>query len=275
MAGTIGAETRQKIKYAILEAVRPKLKKLAETQKSACASGGGTSGITYSPFHQALFPKSLLFAWQFERACSTVLGKCLEKAAELIAVASGRYKTVKTQKRLEGTISNAARVTLDSIINSLRTQGFQGQRFDELAEKVASAYRGGNGSKIRIVVDLYLEGWQGNEEFYEMKSPLPNKDQCVATTEKLLAIHAVKHALSPRVTAKYAMAFNPFGESRSEYRHSIAQKYLDLETEVLIGAEFWDHLGGNGTYKDLLDIYAEAGREIRPDLGKVLGVESS
>ncbi|GBD37097.1 hypothetical protein HRbin36_02227 [bacterium HR36] len=70
------------------------------------------------------------------------------------------------------------------------------------------------------------------------------------------------------------MAFNPFGESRSDYRHSIAQNYLDLKTEVLLGAEFWDHLGGTGTYHDLLFVYAEAGLEIRLRLQQLFSIES-
>lgn len=32
---------------------------------------------------------------------------------------------------------------------------------------------------------------------------------------------------------------------------------MDLEAEVLIGEEFWDKIGGKGTYAQLLDIIEE------------------
>ena len=38
-------------------------------------------------------------------------------------------------------------------------------------------------------------------------------------------------------------------------------QYMDLEDEVLIGKEFWDIVGGEGTYEEVLEIYQEVGRE--------------
>ncbi len=35
---------------------------------------------------------------------------------------------------------------------------------------------------------------------------------------------------------------------------------MDLEEEVLIGKEFWDMVGGNGTYEEILSIYQEVGK---------------
>jgi hypothetical protein len=33
-----------------------------------------------------------------------------------------------------------------------------------------------------------------------------------------------------------------------------------MEEEILLGADFWMLVGGEGTYKELLDIYRGAGR---------------
>lgn len=35
---------------------------------------------------------------------------------------------------------------------------------------------------------------------------------------------------------------------------------------VLLGREFWDLLGGTGTYNELLSIYVEVGKEKGPDI---------
>jgi hypothetical protein len=266
MAGLISDDIRSEIKNSLRKTITEKLNRVQPG--------------TFSPFHQALFPQWLLLAWQFERTCSTGLGKFFEKVAKLLASNSRRYKTVETQKRIEGYISNAASSTINSIVTHLREGGIEKavqqavssignprkqeyirkSPFNGLASLVAGAFRAPNGSRKTIVIDLYLEGLDGTEYYFEMKSPLPNKDQCIATTEKFLWIHAMRP--QGKVVTKYAMAFNPFGDDRTTYRHSIAKKYLDLKTQVLIGQEFWDLLAGEGAYLELLDVYKEVGQEL-------------
>ncbi|MSQ22303.1 MAG: TdeIII family type II restriction endonuclease, partial [Dehalococcoidia bacterium] len=100
----------------------------------------------------------------------------------------------------------------------------------------------------------------------EMKSPKPNKDQCTRVTSRLLLVHAIKRAGFGSVKTYYAMTYNPYGELRSSYHHDFALRYLDMEHQVLIGQEFWDFIGGTGTYAALLDIYREVGHEKGPEL---------
>ncbi|MBI5177141.1 TdeIII family type II restriction endonuclease, partial [Candidatus Micrarchaeota archaeon] len=42
--------------------------------------------------------------------------------------------------------------------------------------------------------------------------------------------------------------------------------YLDFENEVILGKEFWDLIGGKGTYEDVLEIYREVGKQKGPDM---------
>ena len=46
------------------------------------------------------------------------------------------------------------------------------------------------------------------------------------------------------------------------------QGLFDLDKEVLVGKEFWDLLGGKGTYEDLLKVFEEAGVELRDEIDK-------
>ncbi|MGI0016516.1 MAG: TdeIII family type II restriction endonuclease, partial [Nitrososphaera sp.] len=64
----------------------------------------------------------------------------------------------------------------------------------------------------------------------------------------------------------YAMAYNPYGSERPFYRHSFSLRYLDMTNQILLGAEFWNILGGAGTYEEVLTIYREVGREKGPDM---------
>jgi hypothetical protein len=41
---------------------------------------------------------------------------------------------------------------------------------------------------------------------------------------------------------------------------------LDLDNELKVADEFWDFLGGAGTFQDLLDIFERIGIELRPEI---------
>ena len=41
---------------------------------------------------------------------------------------------------------------------------------------------------------------------------------------------------------------------------------LDLDNELKVIAEFWDFLGGQGAYNDLLDILERIGLELRLEI---------
>jgi hypothetical protein len=56
------------------------------------------------------------------------------------------------------------------------------------------------------------------------------------------------------------MPYNPY-RSRENYSHSYARQYLDMQHQVLIGEEFWDFVGGVGTYDEVICLYQEVGRE--------------
>jgi type II restriction enzyme len=46
---------------------------------------------------------------------------------------------------------------------------------------------------------------------------------------------------------------------------------LDLEHELKVAEEFWDFLGGQGTYVELLDCFERAGIELRPEIDDYFG----
>jgi len=112
-----------------------------------------------------------------------------------------------------------------------------------------------------IIADLYLKDKDGREYFFEIKSPRPNKGQCLEVAKRLLRIHAITQKNRPYVNAYFAMAYNPYGTRLEDYRHSFSLQYLDMQNEVLLGADFWTLIGGEGTYEELLEIYREVGRE--------------
>ena len=112
-----------------------------------------------------------------------------------------------------------------------------------------------------VVSDLYLEDNKGTRYFFEIKSPKPNKGKCLEIAERLLRIHAITQENRPKVNAFFAMAYNPYGLRKDDYKHSFSLQYLDMKNEVLLGEEFWDLVGGKGTYNEILEVYQEVGQE--------------
>ena len=107
--------------------------------------------------------------------------------------------------------------------------------------------------------DLYLRDADNNEIYFEIKSPRPNKDQCLNTTRKHLTVHCITQRTFPKVRTYYGMAYDPYGEG--EYCHSLAIKHLDMKNHVLLGRLFWDLLGGKGAYEDVVRVFQKVGRD--------------
>jgi len=64
------------------------------------------------------------------------------------------------------------------------------------------------------------------------------------------------------------MYYNPYYPEK--YKRWTCLKFFDIGKDFLIGKDFWDFLGGNGTYEQLIKIYENVGEEIRPFLDKKL-----
>ena len=58
--------------------------------------------------------------------------------------------------------------------------------------------------------------------------------------------------------------YNPY-EPKPYARWTMAGM-IDLKEELLVGKEFWDFLGGDGTYEELLDCFEKVGIEMRDEI---------
>ncbi|MBI2172124.1 MAG: TdeIII family type II restriction endonuclease [Chloroflexi bacterium] len=207
------------------------------------------------PFHIAILGPKVRPILSFERSFSTSLGTTFEESARLIALS--RFAEAEREYTVKGSAPAAALTTIDSIDRRIREFG-KTDSYPSLVAAVANTYRA-DLSPREMKVDLYVKDQTGNECFFEIKTPEPNRSQCLTVTREHLTIHAIKGAGPPKIRTYYGMAYNPYGPRKDQYRWSFARQLLDLENQVLIGDEFWDFLGGKGTYEELLAIYEEAG----------------
>ncbi len=211
------------------------------------------------PFHASIISPSIMRINQFERGLSTRLGTTFEECARLIAldhhfdaqrswdvralVSASSWAEVEVQvARLDRGARELSGVTIHEMVQSILDK----RREDDLVEHIARA-------------DLFIRRKDGTELYFEIKSPKPNKGQCLEVMQRILRIHAIRQMSQPLVQAFYGMAYNPWGYGRSSYRWGYPQQYMDFDNTVVIGEEFWSLIGGPTTYHELLEIYREVG----------------
>ena len=226
------------------------------------------------PFHSRLLPPIIVRSSRFERSFSTGLGSTLEAAAHIVA--KDHFPVAERQYLVEGFIPTDCLGEISRIEENLDRQQraadyrTEVQHLVHLVEKDTT-----NRESRRVTADLYVRDKDGNETYFEIKGPKPNKGQCIAVTIKHLQIHCIRRRHFPQTKTHFGMTYHPFGEG-NPYKHSFAKTYLDVKHHVLLGKAFWEYLGGPDTYEDILSVYETVGRD-KAELirDKVARMESS
>jgi hypothetical protein len=247
MAGRISPDARRHIQRLITPWLHQHINRLLQAGP-------------HLPFHAALLCDKDLSVWGEERSFSTALGNKFQAVALILA--RSIHGNGFSNYSVEGTVPNATLSTIAAIVSDLRTGGMAiDSQYPALVARVTSGYVGDIVHRS-AKVDLFYRDRAGWENYFEIKSPKPNRGQCWEATERLLLVHALRSAEGNRVRALYGMPYNPYGEDKSAYQWHHACELLDLKNQVLIGAEFWDFLGGDGTYQELLNLFRQIGSEV-------------
>jgi hypothetical protein len=214
------------------------------------------------PFHAAIIPPEMLRINEFERGFSSRLGTTYEECARLIALE--HHNEAYRGYDLTGEISLAAINEIEhqlSIFEHTANNRDHKPSFEEMIQCVLDARREDDLEERSVRADLYIRARDGTQFFFELKSPMPNKGQCLEVTQRLLRFHLLCGQSRPAVQSYFAMAYNPYGPMRADYRWSFARMYTPFDQAVVIGDEFWDIVGGPTAYEELLGVYQEVGHD--------------
>lgn len=261
--------TRSQIKDHVQEFIdslieRYKLVDPTEILKKSYRSPG-----KFAPFHFALIPPSLIRFKEIFRRLDTSLGSVFAECARLIALE--KYTGSRREYKVEGMISPSVQRRIEAIIDELG-RDLKEPDYAVEVQDVLDAVKTATGGRVKrlVTADLFVPELKGLDTYFDIKSPKPNKDMMERTKTKLLTVHAL---LAPkRVKTYFALPYNPF-ETKDRYSWSFTKKYMDLNNEVLVGDEFWDLLGGTGTYLELLKIFEEVKLQKGPKMLHDLGFE--
>jgi hypothetical protein len=197
---------------------------------------------------------------------------------EKLAVEAAKVSMGQAQLgyRIDGTVKVGRLERINEVLRRLEhpERGQPRQQPDWDTELTYVLAGGGESLPVAIVCDVYCENVLDKARYaFELKAPLPNSDQTRVSKEKLLKLYAMEPKQVDE--AYFALPYNPYGK-RENYTWSFPGRWFDMRQDavVLIGDEFWDKIGGVGTYTAFLSAVNEIGIEYKERIYReFLGIE--
>jgi hypothetical protein len=217
--------------------------------RSVGEDGSSQSGIL-APFHDALVPGIRGLG---ERGFSTALGNLHERIA--LVVAASTHAEVQRAHDLSGPLPILAREFITQRLVQLEAASAAPDHLYE-REQLLNAFGGEVPAGTRI--DLYIRTQTDEHHYFEIKSAKPNKGQCIEMKQRLLTALGIRRRAD--VFAWWGVPYNPYGTAAA-YGHPYPARFFDFTNDVKLGGDFWDFVGGPGTFDELLDLYRAVGVE--------------
>jgi hypothetical protein len=181
------------------------------------------------------------------------------------AGAAQKFEVVKQKHTIRGTVKQGRLNRIQEVLANLEhpTPSSKRQKPDWTAELEYILAGRGQPLPVTVVCDIYAENtFTGKRFAFELKAPLPNSDQTKQSKEKIFKLYAMDS--QPIEGAYYALPYNPYGK-KEDYAWGFPARWFDMQKDpvVLIGAEFWDKIGGEGTYIAFIEAINEIGLPYR------------
>ncbi|NLJ82309.1 MAG: TdeIII family type II restriction endonuclease [Bacteroidales bacterium] len=226
------------------------------------------------PLYAALVPDEIFKGSHFERRFVTPFGGVWEKLAQVAGKAG--LGLCELQKTISGNVPQERLVRIAEVLNKLEHAPKGEKKIKPDWENELKYILKGKGELIPTIVisDVYAENTLTGEKYaFELKAPLPNSDQSKVSKEKIFKLYAME----PKVitSAYFALPYNPYGR-KENYAWSFPYRWFDMKKDeiVLIGDEFWDFIGGKGTYDSFIIKLNSLGKVYKERiLTEYLGIE--
>ena len=217
------------------------------------------------PFHTRLLGKDRLALYSFIHSLNTNFGTTIFEPVAA-ALASNNFKIAKKQTKSGTKISTAAQFEIQKIMDELTSANTKPDKQKEI-EIIRKVCREGEMRNVKPTrVDIYLESKSDEIYLIDIKTVKPNKGGFKEFKRTLLEWTAIVLAENPdaKVNTLIAIPYNPYDPK--PYSRWTMAGMLDLENELKVAEEFWDFLGGSGSYQNLLDCFERVGIELRTEI---------
>jgi len=173
------------------------------------------------------------------------------------------FQLAQKQYVVGDVISEQAQSEIQRIMNDL-TVGENPNKREEI-ERIRKVCDKGSMNRMKPVkVDLFIKECDGTAHLFDLKTAKPNISNFKDFKRTLLEWIAIYLAKNPNaiVNSYIAIPYNPY--EPKPYERWTLKGMLDLENELKVAEEFWNFLGQDGAYIELLNCFEKAGIELRP-----------
>jgi type II restriction enzyme len=217
------------------------------------------------PFHTRLLGKDRMALFSFIHSLNTNFGTSIfEPVAKALATAN--FQSATSQQIAGTQISSDAHNIIQKIMDGLATANTSPNKPEEI-KAIRAVCQSGEMRKVKLTkVDVKVVGHDGAIFLFDIKTAKPNAGGFKEFKRTLLEWVAATLATNPtaNVHSLIAIPYNPY--EPEPYNRWTMRGMLDLQNELRVANEFWDFLGGQGTYQQLLDIFERVGIELRPEI---------
>jgi type II restriction enzyme len=217
------------------------------------------------PFHTRLLGNDRLALYSFIHSVNTNFGTSIFEPVAL-ELAKSNFKQAKSQAIAGNQISSDAFLVIQNIMNDLTAAKGTPDKLNEV-ERIRAVCRSGPMQKVKPTkVDVLLESNDSELFLFDIKTAKPNAGGFKEFKRTLLEWVACVLANNPqeKINTIIAIPYNPYAPN--PYNRWTMRGMLDLPQELKVAEEFWDFLGGENTYNDLLDCFERIGIELRPEI---------
>ncbi|WP_291596001.1 TdeIII family type II restriction endonuclease [Bacteroides sp.] len=217
----------------------------------------------FMPFHFRLLGKDRLALYSFMQSLLTTFGSSIFEPVA-VAVAKTKFLKVESQYVVGDSIYSDCQHAVQTIINGL-TISAKPNKIKEL-EILRISLSGTINNLKPSRADLFVETTSGEQYLFDLKTAKPNIGAFQKHKQTLLEWAGITYTKdkNAQVHTLIAIPYNPY--EPQPYQFWTLAGMLDLEKELKVAKDFWDFLGGDGVYEELLDCFEMAGIELRPEI---------
>ena len=195
-------------------------------------------------------------AYSFIHSIATTLGMSIYEDVSKI-IAEEFSKECFTKYDVGGVLSREQKSVIDDIVRKLRNGEKIVNHDQEVKQVLSASARDGKDQKEGRIADFYMLR-DGVEHYFEIKTVKPNID--VFTKSKAKLLEWVARRRNP-VGVFLAFPYNPYYPQ--PYERFTEQGVLERGKEFLVGKEYWDFLGGEKTFEQLLELFDLVGKKFK------------
>jgi hypothetical protein len=218
------------------------------------------------PFHTRLLGKDRLALYSFIQSLVTNFGTTVFEPVA-VTIAQNNYKSARSHIVSGKVIFGDAVLEIQKIMEQIRSSSGVGPNKITEIEAIRKVCQSGEKRPFKpTVVDLAIQGHDDKLYLFDIKTAKPNAGGFLEFKRTLLEWVAVVLAEDPKIDVNtyIAIPYNPY--EPKEYSRWTMRGTLDLQNELKVGDVFWDFLGGQGTYGELLDCFEQVGIELRDEI---------